>query len=120
MSIDLSNTKSLIIVFAMEGCPACHSYLPRLTKMIEGFKAHGAPIVIHDGRKKVRPGQILVVVYDGGSQDPGIVQLADAYKIEALPTTILLTHNAAPVKLEGELPDEDIYELLASATIANR
>lgn len=119
MSVDISKVKSMLIVFAMDGCPACHDYTPRLIKMVEGFQAHGVPFVFHtDG--PIFKGQIPVLVYDGASQDPGVVELANQYAIEGLPTTLLLTRNARPVKIEGAISDEEIYKLLASATYANR
>lgn len=115
----LEGIKSVILVFAMPSCPACASYTPKLHRLVTGFQQHGVPLVYYDG-KQTTPGTIPVVVLDAGSQDPQIQAYADNYRIEALPTTVLLTHNARPVKLEGDLDEQQIYEVLASATLANR
>jgi len=119
MSADLRNVKSLIIVFAMKGCPACEEYTPKLVQFVQGFQAHGIPFVFYT-HGELAPGQIPVLVYDAAAQDPDVQALADQYKVEALPTTVLLARNARPVKLEGALEDNQIYELLASAAIASR
>ena len=116
---DLSNVKSLLIVFAMDGCGACHEYLPRLQRMVEGFASHGVPIYFYTSGQ-VPAGQIPVLVYDGTSEDAQVQALADRFKVEAMPTTVLLAHNAKPVKLEGAIEDDELYRVLVSATIANR
>lgn len=119
MSADLRNVKSLIIVFAMPGCPACEDYSPRLYRMIEGFKRHGVPFLIYNNGT-IQRGQIPVLVYDGASTDAGVQALCDQYGVTAMPTTVLLTRNGKPQKIEGAIPDDELYQLLASAAIANR
>jgi thiol-disulfide isomerase/thioredoxin len=119
MSDDLRNVKSLVIVFAMKGCGACEDYIPRFTRMVKGFQAYQVPFVFHTGGA-VRPGAIPVLVYAADAQDPGVQALADQYKVQALPTTLLLTRSARPVKLEGAIDDEELHRLLTSAALANR
>jgi len=117
---DLSRTKAVILVFAMPGCHACHDYLPRLQKQITAFKRSGCPIHYHELGCTVPRNAIVVAIFDSTSQDPELQALLDQYKIQGMPTTLLLTHNAAPVQLEGAIDDQQIYTMLASAAYANR
>lgn len=116
---DLAHVKSVVIVFAMKGCGACEDYIPRLTQMVKGFQVYQVPFVFHTGGG-VRPGTIPVLVYAADATDPGVQALADQYKVQALPTTILLTRSARPVKVEGAIDNEELHRLLTSAALANR
>jgi thioredoxin-related protein len=117
---DLSRCKAVIIVFAMEGCGHCAEYQPRLEREIQRFKQSGAPLVYYNASGELSRGVIPVIVLDGASQDPQISALADQYRVQGMPTTLLLTHNARPVMLEGAIDDRQIYDLLVSAVWANR
>lgn len=112
-------SRATIILFVMPGCEACEEFKPRFERMVKTFQAHGQPLAYYRN-KPLAPGQIPIVVLDATSQDPSVVGLADAHKVEGMPTTILLTHNAKPVQLLGSVPDEEIHALLVSACIANR
>lgn len=116
----MSTPKSMIIVFAIDGCEACGDFKPRFEKMVNGFRKHGVPMIWWSPNRQVKPGEIPVLIVDAGSQDPSVVGLADQHQISALPSTLLLTHNARPVKLEGAIDDTEIYQVLVSATYANR
>ncbi len=111
--------KAIIIVFVMSGCPACAEYTPRFERMVKTFQAHGQPLVYHQNNKAPAPGTIPIVMLDGASADPSVVALADYYKVEGMPTTILLTHNAKPAIKLGGVDDVEVHELLKSACIAN-
>lgn len=117
MSIEKANVA--ILVFAMPGCPACHEYLPRLYRQIEGFQKLGHPILVYEGQA-VERGTIPVVVIDSTSQEPSVQSLCDKHKIHALPTTVLLPKYGMPMRWEGALPDQDVYNLLNGALGANR
>ena len=120
MSDDLSHTQSMIIVFAMAGCPACEEYKPRFEKMVAGFQRHGVPIVYHVHGRAIARGTIPLLIVDAASENPSVVSLADQYGVSGLPSTLLLTRRGRPVRLEGAVDDQQIYDLLAAASQANR
>jgi thioredoxin-related protein len=117
---DLGNTRALILVFAMPGCHACHDYLPRLEKELKRWRANGAQFEQHEIGKSYTRGQIPVAIFDATSKDAQLQALCDAYQISSMPTTILLMHNAHPVRHEGAISDQEIYDVLLAATNANR
>jgi len=82
----------MVAVFVMQGCSACHEYLPRLKRLV------GGKIGLH--------------VRDVGA-DPA---LAAAYGIQATPTTIIRGRSGAVVRRTGNLPDDAVRALLARAT----
>jgi hypothetical protein len=110
----------MIVVFVMDGCEACDDYSPRLHKMIESFQAHQHPFVYYELGMQISPGVIPVIMLDATSEDPSVVNLADQYQIDGLPSTLLLRRTALPVKLEGAVDDQEIYSVLADACVANR
>lgn len=120
MNASLANAKVALVLFVMEGCPACDDYKPRFARLIESFKSYGHQFVYYDEGVEIMPGQIPVIVLDAASEDESVVNLADQHKIEALPTTLLLTRYGTPAKLEGAIDDSEIHEALATACNANR
>ncbi len=117
---DLANTNVIIIVFAMNGCPACMEYTPRLVKQIEGFQKLGHPFVFYANGMKLEPGQIPVCIYDANSTDPGLVALADHHQVQALPTTVFMSRRTNTHRQEGALNDAEIYTTLCIALEHNR
>lgn len=120
MSQNLDQTNVLILVFAMPGCPACHDYLPRLTKQIQGFQKLGHPFVIYENGVVLLPGSIPVVVLDSTTKDPEVQALCNQHEISNLPTTVLLPKVGYPAKYEGSLNDQQVYALLNAALATNR
>jgi thiol-disulfide isomerase/thioredoxin len=118
--MSLDNVKCLIVVLAMPGCPACDDYTPRFEREVDRWQKHGVPLVYYRPGQKIDRRTIPVMVIDATSTDPNIVAFADLHQISGMPTTLLLTQNAPPVKIEGTIPDEEIYRLLESAAYANR
>ena len=104
----------------MPGCPACHDYLPRFHAQVKRFADVGQPFVYYDNGHGIPAGVIPIFVLDATSTDPEIQALADAHGVTGMPTTLLLTQRARPVKIEGAADDPEIYELLRSACYANR
>lgn len=88
--------------------------------MVKLFQQHGWPFVYHRSGQTHGAKQIPILVLDATSQDPTVVGLADTHKVEGMPTTILLTHNARPAQLLGSVTDEEIHGLLTSACLAAR
>jgi hypothetical protein len=87
--------------------------------MLQTFRAKGWPFVFYDGRAIAR-GSIPILILDGASSDPSIVELANQHKIDGMPTTLLLRRYQEPLKLEGAIDDPEIYGLLVEARQANR
>lgn len=117
--MSLEHVKSMVIVFAMPGCGACEDYKPRFERGVNHFIKHGAPMYWYRSGA-VPHGVIPVLMLNAASTDPQIVELAEQYAISAVPATLLLTHNAKPIKIEGAMADPDVHELLSSAMLANR
>ncbi len=113
-------SRATIVLFVMPGCGACEDYKPRFERLVKSFQAHGQPLVYYKNGMQLAPHQIPIVVLDAASADPSIVGLADSYKVEGMPTTLLLTHNARPAQLLGAVSDEEIHQLLVSACLAAR
>ncbi len=116
---DLAHTKAVIIVFAMKDCPACEEFKPRFEREVARFQAAGYPFDWYVG-KPVEPGRIPVLMLDATTDDPQVNALMDGYKVDGVPVTLLLTLNAPPWKGDGALEDQQIYEVLHSAALANR
>ena len=114
----LANTKVVIIVFAMHGCPACEDYLPRLYGQIEGYQKMGHPFVIYQGAGLAK-GQIPIMVYDSTSQEKSLQDFANLHKIENLPTTLLLPKVGHSTRYEGALSNQQIYTFLNNAIALN-
>lgn len=108
----------MVIVFVMPGCGACEEYKPRFEKQVDAFCSATPMFWYRSGA--IPHGQIPVLLLNAASTDPSIADLADQYQIQAVPATLLLTRNARPVKLEGSLDDQQVYDLLVSAVYANR
>jgi len=117
---DLSRTNVVVIVFAMNGCPACGDYIPKLQKTINAFQMAGYPFVVYEIGMNLQPGQIPVLIYDATSKDPGVQALMDQHKIEALPTTLLLPRAGRSGRWEGDMSEDDIRGVLGFATAVNR
>lgn len=117
---DLANTNILIMVFAMPGCPACHEYLPKLERQVEGFKKLGHPFIVYQNGMALPPRSIPVVIIDSTTKDGEVQALLDQHGIANLPTTILIPRTGYPAKYEGALDDNQIYQLLNAAVATNR
>lgn len=117
---DLANTNAIIIVFAMDGCPACMDYTPRLVKQVEGFQKLGHPFVIYTNGMKLAPGQIPICIYDADSTDDSLVELANHHQVQNLPTTLFMSRRTGTHRQEGGLADTEIYQMLIAALENNR
>ena len=120
MADPLKHTKAMIVVLAMPDCPACIEYKPRFEKMVDHFVAHGVPFAYYEPGQAIAKGMIPVLIVDATSTDPNVQQFCDAHNVDAMPTTILLTRSIAPQRIQGSISDDEIYQLLSAAQIANR
>lgn len=117
MSVEQANV--VILVFAMDGCPACKDYLPKLRDKLDAYQKAGYPLFEFKEGMIAAKGTIPVLVIDSQSSDPSVVSIADQYQVTALPTTVLLPRYGFPARWEGSLPDTDIDHLFQAAAIAN-
>lgn len=115
----LDNTKVLVVVFAMNGCPACGDFLPKFTKAIDAAQKRGEPFVVWQPNQAIAPGQIPVLVYDAGSEAPDLQAFADKLGVVGVPATYVLTRNGT-LKAEGTMGQREIAAMLKSAVAANR
>lgn len=118
--MSVARSRIVILVFAMPSCPACHEFLPRLQRQVQGFQKLGHPFVYYEPHMTTADGDIPVVVVDSTSEDPSVQAVANQYQIHALPTTVLLPKVGHAARFEGALSDEQTYELLNAALDANR
>lgn len=116
--INLDAQKVVVIVFAMHECPACDHYLPRFLAEVEALKQHGYPFVVYEPDAVLPPGSIPVIVYDAASENVDIQKLADRYKVEATPTTIVVPRGPGGFKCEGSLANNQIQWVLMMASEA--
>lgn len=102
----------------MPGCPACEEYSPRFEKMVDKFRKTGVPLEYYSPGRDIPVGQIPVIILDATSEDQSIQAFADQHAVSGMPTTMLLTSRHAPIKLEGAVEDQELYNLLVAAVQA--
>jgi hypothetical protein len=114
--LDIAQCPAALIVFAMESCPMCHEYVPRLLARVEAYRASGAPLVVHDEGDAVPPGSIPVLIYDVAAPDPALQALATQFEANSMPATIALVRGHGAFKSEGSLGEYQIDQLLDLVT----
>lgn len=87
-----------VVVLIMEGCPACHEYMPRFARQAAPLRAQGMPISIYDLNKH-----------------PGARALADKLKVEATPTTVVIGKKGPQIVARGAVDDAEISRILQKA-----
>ncbi len=86
-----------MLVFVMDGCGACHAYVPLLRQV-------GRPY-----SRRVRL-QIIEITNSPEGQKAG-----NEYKIKATPTTIVQSASGKTYRRVGALPPNQISDLLQAA-----
>lgn len=81
----------LFIVFVMQGCSACHEYLPRVKRLVDG--------------------KIGLHVRDVNT----VPQLAAKFGVRATPTTVVRTRSGAVHRRVGNVDDDIVRTLLGHA-----
>lgn len=81
-----------LLVFVMSGCPACHDFMPRVSR---AAKARGI-------------GMRILNVTQGARE----AALANSYKVSALPTTFARARTGKVSKKIGAISDVEIEKLL--------
>lgn len=87
-----------VLVFVMEGCPACHEFVPRMKNVSAPFRARGLSVQVVDITKH-----------------PRAEQMATQMRVQATPTTIVRDRRGNMKRRVGAVPDQEIARLLASA-----
>lgn len=116
----LDNHKVAVVVFAMGECPACEHYLPRFVAEVEALRAQNYPFLVWAPGAAIPQGSIPILIYDAASPDVDVQKLADRFKVEATPTTIVMSRGAGSFKCEGGLANNQISWVLMMALEANR
>lgn len=87
-----------VLVLVMDGCPACHEYMPRFGRLAAPYRAQGVPVSIYDLDKHQQA-----------------ASLADRLKIEATPSTVVIGPKGAKVVAVGAVDDKKIEKILKDA-----
>jgi thiol-disulfide isomerase/thioredoxin len=86
-----------VVVFHMNGCPACHEYLPRFRRIAVKYRA-------------------FVPIKSANISIASNVATADKYKIKAAPTTLILDASDKVVRrYTGALDAKAIEEIFTEA-----
>lgn len=96
MSVNLSQSRVVVAVVAMEGCGACEEYLPRFKQIAKKYE-HCLPIIVLDAAK------------------PEHGAIADRYRVYETPTTLILRKPIGLVRFVGGLPDNEIERVFLIA-----
>lgn len=97
--MDRPQANVVVVLFVMDGCPACEEFFPRFKKLVEPYAKAGIP----------------VAVYDAASEDQHVQDLADRWGVEATPTTIVARRGPGIIKEEGSVDDATLKGLLDAA-----
>lgn len=93
----MAKSDKIVVVFHSNTCHFCHDYLPRFRRIAVKYR----PFVEIKSVKLVARNE----------------ELLDRYKIEGLPTTVILDANERLLKkVEGAIPDAEIEKLFKTAT----
>jgi thiol-disulfide isomerase/thioredoxin len=92
VNLDVRQHPVLVLVFVMEGCPACEGYVPKFRQVAERHKTRAFAI---DCNKQTKA--------------------ADFYKISNTPTTLVLRHGFEIMRKEGELSTTEVENIFRFA-----
>jgi hypothetical protein len=85
-------TAPALLIFVMQGCPACHDFMPRVSR---AARSKGIGMKVIDVTRGQRG-----------------AALANSYKVSALPTTFARARTGKVSKKIGAISDADIERLL--------
>ncbi len=84
-----------VLLFVMQGCPACTSFKPRFERLAAPYRRAGVSVQIIDvGR---------------------YVSQANQYKVTATPTTLVVRNGRVVRRLVGAVEDGQVQEALEKA-----
>ena len=96
----------VVVVFHMEGCPACEAFLPKFRAIAPQY----GPLS-EDGPMAVTGRGVPSAIYDANKFDP----LAEHFNIRATPTMLVLRRPAGQLRQEGDLDERAIHGMFRSA-----
>jgi thiol-disulfide isomerase/thioredoxin len=97
--VDLRNSPIVVVLFTLEGCPACEEYKPRFAKIAKTYQGH-VPVVFAD------------------ANDPKFQDLAERLNVEAVPATFMLRRPRGMIRMVGSVSDQQVHWLLGTAARA--
>lgn len=95
------NRGPLVLVFVQQGCPACEEYMARFDRFAQSYH---------------REGRVPVQVGDVGRGGYRTLSLADAFKVEATPTTIGVTRGGDVIRLIGAVENHHIKQMFENVS----
>lgn len=94
--MDPRTSPVVVVLFTLEGCPACEEYKPRFAKIAKMYQQY-VPVILAD------------------ANDPKFADLAERLKVEAVPATFMLRRPRGMIRMVGGVPDHQIHWLLSTA-----
>ena len=92
----LDQPRVVVVLFTIEGCPACNEYKPRFARVASAFQ-----------------GQVPILMLD--ANDPRNANLANRLNVRGVPATYALRRPTGLITMVGSVPDEQIAWLLGVA-----
>ncbi len=92
----LDQSRVVVVLFTIEGCPACTEYKPRFARVASAFQ-----------------GRVPVLMLD--ANDPRNANLAGRLSVESVPATFVLRRPTGVIRMVGSVPDDQIAWLLGIA-----
>ena len=92
----LDQSRVVVVLFTIEGCPACMDYKPRFTRAASAFQ-----------------GRFPILMLD--ANDPRNANLANRLNVTGVPATFALRKPSGLISMVGPVPDEQIAWLLGVA-----
>jgi len=86
----------LVLVFVQTGCPACDEFMRRFDPIAGPYH---------------RSGQVPVQIGDVARGGYRTLSLADAFKVEATPTTVGVTRTGETIRLIGAVDNRHIKQM---------
>ena len=121
--IKLDEQNVVVLVFAMDGCPACHHYVPRViaeANALNGVLAQQGRSFVVNPETQPEPGQIPILLFDAAADNAEVQAIADRFNVQATPTTVVATRGPGSMKLEGSLANNQIQWALFMAAEASK
>lgn len=101
----------VVLVFHMEGCPACEQFLPKF----RAIAPHYGPLS-ENSYMAVTGRGVPSGIYDANKFDP----LAERFDIRATPTMLVARRQERPVREEGDLDERTIHGMFQWALAQQR
>jgi thioredoxin-like negative regulator of GroEL len=89
----LDNARVVVVLFTLEGCPACAEFKPRFRRLAEAYSQY-MPIIMAD------------------ANDPRFTGLADRLQVREVPATFALRRPSGALRILGNVPDTHVRHLL--------